>query len=315
MDEMTISLIIPTYNAGNDLSKLLESLEKQSMAFELIIIDSSSVDNSVQIAKKYTDKVIIIPQDSFDHGGARAQAAKMSTGEILVFLTQDALPVDSYAIENLVNVFSDGNIAAAYGRQISYEKTHLFGKHLRLFNYPETSYRRNFDDKIDYGIKTAFLSNSFAAYRKQSLKEIGWFKNGLILGEDMLAGARLLMAGHALAYVAEAKVYHSHSYSIAQEFKRYFDIGVFHHDASWLLDEFGKPEGEGKRYLLCEFSYILKQKAFALIFVFFIRNGMKYLGYTLGKNYKKLPVPLVKKLSMHPRWWHNKKLLDTEDIF
>jgi len=305
---MTVSLIIPTYNAQNYLASLLERIGSQSIGdCELIIIDSSSVDKTVEIAKQYTENVIVIPQGEFDHGGTRAKAAQIAKGEILVYMTQDALPCDNQTIENIVKVFENEKVGAAYGRQLSYEETNLFGKHLREFNYPAESYIREKNDKQTFGIKTVQLSNSFAAYRKDVLMRTGSFKDGLILGEDVYTGARILDAGYSLAYVAEARVYHSHSYTIWQEFKRYFDIGVFHRCESWILDEYGKAEGEGGRYVRSELKYLAVHHAYHLIPAFFMRNAMKYLGYKLGQNYTRLPHWLVKKLSMHHRWWDKKE--------
>jgi len=308
---MKISVIIPTYNAEKYLPPLLEKLKKQTIAFELIIIDSSSTDDTVNIAKRYTKNIITIPKLEFDHGGTRTKAAKTATGDIIVFLTQDALPCEDDSIEKLLIPFQDTKVGTVFGRQIPYEDTSLFGKHLRTFNYSETSYIRTLQDKEQHGIKTAFLSDSFAAYRKSSLEHIGWFKDGLIVGEDNYAGAKILLAHYALAYCAKAKVYHSHSYTPIKEFKRYFDIGVFHSQESWMIETFGKPEGEGGKYVKSEFKYLLKHHAYHKIPEFFIRNGMKYFGYKLGQAHKSLPLSLVKKLSLHHLWW-DKHLLETK---
>jgi rhamnosyltransferase len=238
---MTLSIVIPTYNAESYFPALLSTLSVQTVQnFELIIIDSSSKDKTVEIAKQYTDNVIVIPQSEFDHGGTRTKAAQMAKGEFVIFLTQDALPYDAFAIEKILKVFEDEKIGAAYGRQLSYGDTNLFGKHLREFNYLDRSYVRSQSDIRQFNIKTAFLSDSFACYRKSALESIGWFKNDLIIGEDTYVGASMILSGYKLAYVAEAKVYHSHSYTLWQEFKRYFDIGVFHKSESWILDSFGK---------------------------------------------------------------------------
>ena len=299
-----ISIIIPTYNAQSYLTKLLDSIKSQSIKdYELIIIDSTSKDDTVNLAKKYTSNIVVIPQREFDHGGTRTKAAQLAQGDILIYLTQDALPFDSFAIENIIKVFDDNDIGAAFGKQIPYDESSLFGKHLREFNYTNNSYIRNKKDIQKYGLKTAFLSDSFAAYKRSALKDITWFKDGLILGEDTYAGAKMVLAGYKLAYVAEAKVYHSHSYTIVQEFKRYFDIGVFHAKENWILEHFGKAEGEGMKYIKSEFNYLLKNGAWYLIPEFFLRNGMKYLGYKLGMNHNKLPKWFIKRVSMHYRWW------------
>ena len=300
---MKISVIIPTYNAEEYLPKLLERLKNQTVSFELIIIDSSSSDNTVTVAREYTDNIIIIPTSEFDHGGTRTKAVKAASGDIIVFLTQDALPCDKQVIEKILEPFEDLNVGAAYGRQIPYEDTTLFGKHLRNFNYTDTSYIRTLKDKEQYGIKTAFLSDSFAAYRKSTLEKIGYFKDALIVGEDSYAGAKIILHKYALAYCSEAQVYHSHSYTVIEEFKRYFDIGVFHKREDWILKEFGKAEGEGGRYVRSEFNYLLKQHAYHRIPEFLIRNGMKYLGYKLGYHYQSLPSSLIQRFSMHRLWW------------
>ena len=300
---MKVSVIIPTYNAEPYLATLLDALQKQTLSFELIIIDSNSTDKTIQIAKKYTQHVVTIDKNTFDHGGTRTKAAQMATGEFLVFLTQDALPFEKNSIEKLLSVFENKEVGAVFGRQIPYETSSLFGKHLRIFNYPKHSYIRKLKDKENYGIKTAFLSDSFAAYRKSALEKIAWFKDGLILGEDNYAGAKMLLADYALGYCAEAKVYHSHSYSMFEEFQRYFDIGVFHKQESWLLDTFGKVAGEGGKYVKSEFNYLLKQHAYHLIPLFIIRNILKFVGYKLGQKHQKLPKKLTKKLSMHTLWW------------
>lgn len=299
-----ISVIIPTYNAENSLVGLLVSLKSQSILdYELIIIDSSSNDRTVDIAQKYTDNIIVIPKEEFDHGGTRAKAVNIAKGDILVFLTQDVLAYDEHTLENIVKVFKDKNVGAAYGKQLSYESTNLFGKHLREFNYQDETIIKTKKDISKYGIKTAQLSNSFAAYRKDILLATGNFKDNLILGEDVYSGAKIILAGYKLVYTADAKVYHSHSYTVWDEFKRYFDIGVFHKCESWILDNFGKAEGEGIKYIKSEIKFLLANDAWYLLPEFLVRNWMKYLGYKMGQKHDLLPLWLIKNLSMHKRWW------------
>lgn len=301
---MTFSLIIPTLNAQEYLPELMVAIHKQSLSpCEIIIIDSSSTDKTRDIANKEGANVEIISPNSFDHGGTRTHASLMAQGEILLFLTQDALPADPYAFEHILEGFINAQIGAVYGRQLPHPDANLFGAHLRQFNYSEQSYVRTYEDKQAYGLKTAFLSNSFCAYRTSTLQQIGYFKNNLILGEDMVAGALLLKSGYSLAYQSDAKVYHSHNYTIWQEFQRYFDIGVLHRNEAWLLEEFGKPEGEGLKYVLSEFRYLISHKKSYLIFYSILRNAAKYIGYKFGKIHTLLPIDTVKYMSMHKRWW------------
>ena len=300
---MRVSIIIPTYNASPYLTQLIPALREQTIAYELIIIDSSSTDSTVAQLKPIANKILTIPQSQFDHGGTRTIAAKAASGEILIFLTQDALPVDCYSFENLLKAFESPHVAVAYGRQLAYEQTNIFGKHLRAFNYGDTSYIRTLENKEKYGMKTIFLSDSFAAYRKKAMQEVEYFKDNLIAGEDNHITAKLLLAGYSIAYHADAQVYHSHSYSPYVEFQRYFDIGVYHTCEHWILEQFGKAEGEGGRYVKSELYYLLSHHAYLRLPEFILRNGLKYIGYKLGQQYTKLPRSWVKKLSMHTSWW------------
>lgn len=291
-----ITIIVPTYNASKYLPSLLTRLESQTIKnYELIVVDSSSNDNTVDIAKSHQANIITIPQSEFDHGGTRTLAAMEAKGDILVYLTQDALPYNEYAIENIVKPFTDDRkIGATFGRQLPYPEASVFAEHLRLFNYPDTSYTRVLDDKKKYGIKTAFLSNSFAAYRKSALKEIGYFKSGLPFGEDACAGAKILLKGYKIAYVAEAMVLHSHNYNAWQDFRRYFDMGLFHRTENWLLREFGKAEGEAIKYAKSEFRFLLRKRKSYLFPEFILRTFMKYLGYKVGKGHKRFQLWLKK---------------------
>ena len=65
---MRISIIIPTLNASENIKKLLSTLQAQNIKFaEIIIIDSSSVDDTVDIAKRFGAKTIVIPGHTFNH--------------------------------------------------------------------------------------------------------------------------------------------------------------------------------------------------------------------------------------------------------
>jgi glycosyltransferase involved in cell wall biosynthesis len=291
-----VTIIVPTYNASKYLPSLLTKLESQTFRnYELMVVDSSSNDNTVDIAQSHRANVITIPQSEFDHGGTRTLAATEAKGDILVYLTQDALPYNEYAIENIIKPFTDDRkIGAAFGRQLPYPGASVFAEHLRLFNYPDFSYSRVLDDKEKYGIKTAFLSNSFAAYRKSALKEIGYFKSGLPFGEDACAGAKILLKGYKIAYVAEAIVLHSHNYTILQDLKRYFDMGTFHRTENWLLKEFGKAEGEAIKYAKSEITFLLRKRKPYLFPEFILRTLMKYLGYKVGVGYVRIRPGVIK---------------------
>ena len=306
-----ISIIIPTYEASKHLGLLLESISSQTVKdFELIVIDSSSSDSTLDIAKSYNAKTTVIDQSEFDHGRTRTLAAEQAKGEILVYFTQDAKPCDRIAIEKLIKpIEEDDQVAAAYGRQLPAPDSTVFAQHLRLFNYPDKSQMRQLSDCYKLGIKTAFLSNSFAAYRRSDLAAIGYFKDGLIFGEDTYATAKMLLKGKKIAYAADAKVFHSHNYTICQDFRRYFDMGVFHRSEDWLLKEFGKAEGQGIKYIKSEITFLVKRKRFDLFPEFVLRILAKYLGYKLGDQNIYFPRCINKKFSINQQWWNKVTVL------
>jgi len=297
-----VSVVIPTYNASRYLDGQLRALRAQTVKdLEILVIDSSSSDQTLDIAKQHAIQTVIIPKEEFDHGGTRTLAGKtQSVGDILVYLTQDALPCDDRAIETLIQpLLAERICGAAFGRQIPYQDATPFAQHLRLFNYPPQSYIRTYADRTALGIRAAFCSNSFAAYRRDALEEVGWFAENLLLAEDIHVCARMLMKGYKLRYVAEAVVHHSHNYTVTQEFKRYFDLGVFFEKERWLLGEFGRPEGEGIKFVRSEFSYLRSHGFLHLLPISLMRTAAKLIGYRLGHYYRHLPRTVLRRVSMH----------------
>jgi rhamnosyltransferase len=296
-----ISVIIPTFNAERYLPSLLRVLKRQTVAdIELLAIDSSSKDHTVAIAQSHGARTIVIPKHEFDHGGTRTLAGKEAKGDILVYLTQDALPVDEEAIGKLIEPLkTHEHIGLAYGRQVPSPDASPFARHLRRFNYPPASHVRTLEARSRFGIKTAFCSNSFAAYRRSTLEHIGWFKSGLVMGEDSHACARMLLAGYKVAYVAEAAVVHSHNYGVLQDFQRYVDMGAFLSKERWILETFGRAEGEGFRYVRSEIAYLLREGLWRAVPESLLRAGAKWSGYRLGHLHALLPRAVFKRVSMY----------------
>ena len=308
MSYPSLSIIIPTYNGAQTLPELLAMVSVQTVPIqELIIIDSSSEDNTIAIAEEHGAEFIKIDKKDFDHGGTRTLAARQAKGEIIVFFTQDAIPASKDALEILIKPFSkDKDISVCYGRQLPAFDADLFASHLRYFNYPSQSVTRCLDDRKRLGLKTIFVSNSFSAYRRSVLKDIGFFKNGLIFGEDTCTVGRILLKKKKIAYVAQARVYHSHNYCITDELKRYFDIGVLHSMEKWLLDTYGTAEGRGVEFVKSEMAFLVRAKQFHLLPVSILRNTLKLITYKAGRFHSCFPKRLVILLSMHKAWWKKK---------
>ncbi|UOE55155.1 glycosyltransferase family 2 protein [Cytobacillus oceanisediminis] len=299
----TISIIIPTLNGEQELSSLLPLIPKRE-DIELIVIDSSSDDKTREIALTYGAKVVKINRKEFNHGGTRNLALKEAEGSYLVYLTQDVLLYDESSIDNLVKAFENEKVAITYGRQLPHSNAKVFGSFARLFNYPDKSSIKSLGDKELLGLKTVFSSNSFAAYRKEFLTRVGGFPDNVILGEDMFVASKAILEGYSIAYVSEAKVFHSHNYSILEEFQRNFDIGVFHSKESWILNKFSQPEGEGFKFVKSEWQFLIQQGLVHLIPLSIVRNAAKFIGYKLGKKHKNINAFWVKKISMYKSYWN-----------
>jgi rhamnosyltransferase len=229
-----------------------------------------------------------------------------NTVEIIIFLTQDVILCSDTTFEDIISPFSDPHVFAAYGRQLPHKDANPIATHARYFSYGKNSFIGSLDSKKKLGIKTVFLSNSFAAYRVSEFNKLSGFPENTILCEDMFLAAKGILAGYKVAYVANATVFHSHNYSPMEELRRYFDIGVFHHDQKWIRQSFGETSGEGKKYIVSEFKYLLEHSP-RWIPRAIVSNLFKIIGYKLGCNYGLLPVSFRKKLSMHKAYWNKLK--------
>ena len=282
--KIPVTVVIPTYNAGDNFAKCADVISKQvAKIVEIIVIDSSSTDKTADIAKSFGFSVDIIPRENFGHGKTRQYALNKVKTEVVLFMTQDALLADNNSIDNLVSYLQrDKKLAAVYGRQLPYSNTGVLGSFARIYNYPQLSFINSFEDKAKKGIKTAFLSDSFAAYKKSILMKIGGFPKHVNFGEDTYIAAKLLLAGYKTGYCAEAKVYHSHDYGLYDDYLRAKTIGSFHKEEHWLLDTFGKAEGEGWKYVFNEFKYLFNIGKPYLWPVACLHNVFKFIGYKVG---------------------------------
>ncbi len=303
---MSFSVIVPTLNAGDLWSVWVAAVNDQCQKPEnILIIDSGSVDDTVKLSREAGFNVQVLRPGTFNHGNTRKQVVLQSlTYDFVVFLTQDAVLTDKDALQNILIPFEDQSVSAVCGRQLPDQDAGVIEAHARIFNYPAASFVSAYADRKKYGMKTVFLSNSFAAYRVSALVDVDIFPEDAIFGEDMYAAAKLLMAGGKIAYASDACVYHSHNYSLIQEMQRYFDMGVFHAREPWLRKEFGTAEREGLKFVISEFKY-LARNAFWRIPEGLLRTVLRYLGFRLGLFEKSIPVSIKIKLCMNKGYFKN----------
>ncbi|MDX2503410.1 MAG: glycosyltransferase [Gammaproteobacteria bacterium] len=297
---MNIAVIVPTLNAGTAWQHWIAALlVTDKDVSDVYIIDSGSSDDTILQSVNAGFNVKKIQPVTFNHGGTRQLAvADLADYDVAVFLTQDAILRDSGSFESILEPFEDDEVAAVCGRQLPRKQATQIEAHARLYNYSSNSFTRSINDVARFGLKTAFISNSFSAYRVSTLNEVGGFPDDVIFGEDMFVATRLLKAGYKIAYAADACVYHSHNYTLWQEMKRYFDMGVFHSREPWIRQELGGAEGEGLKFVISEMKYLLENALWSIP-EGILRTILRYMGFRLGLMEKKLPFWLKKRLVMN----------------
>lgn len=301
---MTTALIIPTRNSMPYLDELLPALETQRLRpTEILIVDTSSTDGSPRRWAHWGAHVVNVPLNEFNHGGTRRKASSLVKSDILIYMTQDAIPADRNALLHLTNaLFAAPDIGMAYGRQLPSLNAGVLARHSRVFNYPAQSRTKRMSDASELGIKTCFSSNAFSAYRRTALEAVGGFPEDVIGTEDTHVAARMLLANYAVRYEADARVRHSHEYSIAEEFKRYFDIGVFYGREQWIRRHFGKARKDGGRYAKDAFRTVLAQEWWRLPEVA-VRTACKASAFRLGRVETHIPRFVKRRVSMFQRYW------------
>jgi rhamnosyltransferase len=301
------AVVIPTLNACRMLEGMLDAVRRQTaQPCEVLAVDSESGDGTPELCRRAGWRVHPIAAASFDHGATRNLGAGLADAqaEIVLFLTQDAIPARPDAFARLIEAFADPQVAVAYGRQLPRRQAGAMERHARLFNYPSESAVKRLPEARALGIKAVFVSNSFAAYRRSALAALGGFPAPAIMGEDQVFAARALLGGWSVAYVAQAEVVHSHGYTPLQEFRRYFDIGVYHAAFPVIGHEFGGVDGEGAHFVRSEVGYLARH-APHLAAAAPVWWAAKYLGYRLGRAAQRLPRGVCLTLAMHKGYFRS----------
>ncbi|MCC3374108.1 glycosyltransferase family 2 protein [Cohnella sp. REN36] len=312
---MRISVILPTYQAEPYLAELIERLQAQSLQpHEIIVVDSSSSDRTVEIASSYDCRVLVIGKSEFDHGGTRNHAAKEASGDVLVYMTQDALPGSREFLEHLIEPLRDAQVGAVCGRQVAREDANVLEQMTREINYPNQMIRKTFEELDRYGIKLFYFTNVCSAFRRETFMKLGGFPDPIILNEDMMISAKCILSGYTVIYNPKASVIHSHNYSIKKQFQRNFDIGVSMRMNSWIL-QYATAEREGRKFAQEQLSQLWQGGHWRWIPRWFVESAAKYIGYRLGLSYTTLPFGLRQWCSMNPHFWHHHRDLQPTTVF
>ena len=336
---MTVDIIIPTYKPDETLCLLLQGLQGQTFVVHRVIIlnteealwkqavDSYPIEQALHKLPCAHDVVHIAKKD-FDHGGTRQLGADLSDADVVLFMTQDAIPADGLLVDKLVEALAAGSTqereqeneqkwagketgkdgdgirqtAVAYARQLPKQDCHIVEQYTRRFNYPKESSIKTKADIPTLGIKTFFCSDVCAAYRKDVFNELGGFEFPVIFNEDMFFAAKAVEHGYGVAYAAEAKVIHSHNYTVGQQFHRNFDLAVSQKQHPEIFEQVSS-EAEGMKFVKSTIGYLFQIRKPWLMFHFGMQCIGKYAGFWMGKHYERLGRKRIMKYTMNPGYW------------
>jgi rhamnosyltransferase len=296
------SIIIPTKNGGDRLDLVLKALFKSKTDFdyEIIAIDSGSTDNTKEILSRYPVRLIEISPSSFSHGGTRNLGVRHARGDIAVFITQDAIPVDERWLVHLVKYFRDMEVAGVYGRQIPDTDTSPLDTFFSNYLYPDHEIVKDSVDPKDCILRDIFFSNVNSAIRRSVLEEHA-FNEKMIMSEDQEWARRMLIQGRKIVYNPDAAVYHSHRYTATEIIKRNFDSGMS------LKGVVHAPLGRSLAYeidYLCSgLRSFLTRGLYRYLFIFPFYEFARMLGFLMGFHSRFLPVRIRKALSQNKIYW------------
>jgi glycosyltransferase involved in cell wall biosynthesis len=109
---MNVSVVIPALNEEVIIEDCLQSIRRQTIPVEIILIDNGSIDRTPEIAAKYCDKVLIRPE--YTLAQMRDLGAIEATGDIIVTTDADCIAPENW-IEELIKPFQDPKVVAVGG--------------------------------------------------------------------------------------------------------------------------------------------------------------------------------------------------------
>lgn len=230
MSRTSISIVLPTRNGAASLPAVLDAIARQRVdaPFEIVAIDSSSTDGTVELLRPRVERLISIAADRFDHGLTRNRAVEETTGELVVLMAQDALPASESWLSALTAPFlSDSRLAGTFARQQARPDAGAITRHYLARWIASSNVPRTFaiEDAAAFSALTPRTRLDCCAFDNvcSCIRRTVWSEHpfrSTSIGEDLEWAREVLLSGHRLAFVPEAEVIHSHDRSASYEFTR-----------------------------------------------------------------------------------------------
>ncbi|EFM09141.1 glycosyl transferase family 2 [Paenibacillus curdlanolyticus YK9] len=242
---LTVSIVIPTLNAGQDFELLLAMLNRQQgfKTIEIVVVDSGSSDDTVDLAEEYGAKVVKISPEQFSHSYARNLGAEHASAEhYLLIMTQDAMPTSDHWLYELYAAAEANDLVAVSCAESSREDVDLFYRIIcwahynflgvedcdRIMSMPKV---RNYENLRC----NAQLSDVACLLRKDIFMQ---YKYRFDYAEDLDLGLRLIADGYRIGLLGQTKVIHSHKRPPYYHLKRGFVDNLFMHQ---MFDDYSVP--------------------------------------------------------------------------
>ena len=304
-----ISVVIPVKDGGADLVRCLEAVAAQEVdeEVEVVVVDSGSRDGSVKTARRLGARVHEIDAAEFGHGRTRNLGASLARGKTLVFTSQDAYAADAGWLAALAAALGGHDVAGAYGRQLPHADATPPERYFLDFLYGPRERVQAWTGPGEPTFEQTLFSNVNGAMPRAVWSEFP-FADDLIMSEDQEWSRRVLLAGKTLVYEPRAAVFHSHAYTVASAFRRFFDSGV---SAERSYASGGGAPGSALRsaaahYAKGELEWLWSTGQRRWIPYTAAYELAKFTGLQLGRRHRRLPASLKRHLSGLPSYWEDR---------
>lgn len=301
-----VSIIILTKNGEQYFRSLLEGLycQKGIDRAEVIVIDSGSSDNTLRIVEDFPAiRLVEIPPHEFGHGKTRNLGARLAQGEYLVYLPQDAMPMGTEWLANLLRPFDNPEVAGVFGRQVARADASSMERFFLSRTYHERPEVRELSEGEEVSLAGCFFSTVSGAIRASTWVRHA-FREDIIMSEDQAWASEVMREGHSIAYEPNAKVLHSHQYGVAEIFRRNFD------SAYSILQIFGGATGIKPTTALVNLAseaIFVARRGSAMDWLMFLPYEMaRHAGFLLGLRANRLPGRLTRACSNLKYFWEQR---------
>jgi glycosyltransferase involved in cell wall biosynthesis len=274
---MKVSIVLRVKNEGKTLDKVLTSVKEQEFKgeLEIVIVDSGSTDNSLNIARSHGCRIVKIAPEDFSWGYALNLGAQKAEGDFIIYLSGHCVPVNNKWLEELLRPFDDPLVGGVYSRNVPIPGVDPFEAVELVYFW--------FSPGELTPVEADSFSNAACALRKKCWDKVK-FDEILLFCEDGEWAMRAKNAGWQIIYNPASCVYHSHPVKVETIYKRWFcrcyaakEIQSFTRDGSPLYLVY-----KTFQYSFFDLKYLIKNKSILQFWKIPFYEAIRQIGGYLG---------------------------------